>query len=52
MDGTKKYHPDRGNSITKEHTLYALTDKQTSAQGLRIPKIKFTDNMKLKEKEN
>lgn len=26
-DGIKKYHPERGNPGTKEHTGYALTDK-------------------------
>jgi hypothetical protein len=27
MFGTRKYHPEEGNPITKEHTWYALTDK-------------------------
>jgi hypothetical protein len=27
MDGTRKYHPEKGDPITKEHTWYALTDK-------------------------
>ena len=39
MDRTRKYHPELGNSITKEHTWYALTDKWILAQKLRIPKI-------------
>jgi hypothetical protein len=26
MDGTRKYHPECGNPITKEHTWYLLTD--------------------------
>jgi hypothetical protein len=32
--------------------LYALTDKWILAQKLGIPKIKFTDHMKLKKKED
>ena len=52
MDGTTKYHPERGNPITKEHTWYALSDKWILAPKLEIPKIQFTDHMKLKKKEN
>jgi hypothetical protein len=52
MYRTRKYHPKRGNSVTKEHTWYALTDKWILAQKLRIPKIQFTDYMKLKKKED
>ena len=37
---------------TKAHTWYALTDKWILAQKLRIPKIQFTDHMKLKKKED
>jgi hypothetical protein len=40
-----------GNPVTKEHTLYVLTDKWILAQKLRIPKIQFTNDMKLKKKE-
>jgi hypothetical protein len=36
--------------MTKEHTYYALIDKWILAQKLKIPNIKFTDHMKLKEK--
>ena len=39
-------------TITKEHTWYAHTDKCILAQKLRIPKIQFTDHMKLKKKED
>jgi hypothetical protein len=39
MVGTRKYHPERGNPITKECTQYALTDKWILAQKFRIPKI-------------
>ena len=52
MDGTRKYHPEKGDPITKEHTWYALTDKWILAQKLGIPKIKFTGHMKLKKKED
>jgi hypothetical protein len=38
--------------FTKEHTRYALTDKGVLAQKLQIPKIQFTDYMKLKNKED
>jgi len=52
MDGTRKYHPDWGNPVTKEHTWYVLTDKWILVQKLRIPKIQCTDHMKLKKKED
>jgi hypothetical protein len=39
MDAFGGYLSEWGNPITKEHTWYALTDKQTLAQKLRIPKI-------------
>jgi hypothetical protein len=51
MDGTRKYHPECGKPITKEYTWYALTDKWILAQNLRIPKIQFTDHMKLKKED-
>jgi hypothetical protein len=51
MDRTRKYHPECGNPITKEHTWYALTDKWILAQKLRIPKIQFTDLRKLKKED-
>jgi hypothetical protein len=37
--------------MTKEHTWYALTDNWKLSQKLRIPKIQFTNHMKLKKKE-
>ena len=37
--------------ITKEHTWYALTNKYILAQKLGIPKIQFTDHMKLKKED-
>jgi hypothetical protein len=43
---------EEGNPITKEHTWYALTVKWILAQKLGIPKIQFTDHLKLKKKED
>jgi hypothetical protein len=39
MDGPGGHHPELGNPITKELTLYILTDKWILAQKLKIPKI-------------
>jgi hypothetical protein len=52
MDGSGGYHSERGNPITKELTLYALTVKWILAQKLRIPEIQFANHMKLKKKED
>ena len=52
MDGSRGYHPKRGNQTTKEHAWYALTDKWILAQKLRIPRIQFAKHMKLKKKED
>ena len=52
MDGTRNYHPECGNPVTMEHTWYALSDMWILAQKLVIPKIQFTDLMKLKKKED
>jgi hypothetical protein len=52
MDRTRKYHPEWGKPITKENTWYALTDKWILAHKFGIPKIQFTDHMKLKKKED
>ena len=49
MDGTRKYHPEWGNLVTKENTQYTLTDKWILAPMLRIPKMQYTDHMKLKK---
>jgi hypothetical protein len=35
-----------------EHTWHTLSDKWILAQKLAIPKIQFTDQMKLKKKED
>jgi hypothetical protein len=39
------------NPITKEHTWYTLPDKWILVQKLRISKIYFTDQMKLKKED-
>ena len=52
MDLTRKYHPEWGNPITKEHTWYPLTDKWILAQKFGVPKIQFAKHMKLKKKED
>ena len=52
MDRTRKYHPECGNPIVKEHTWYALTDKWILAQKLQITRIQFTDHMKLKKEKD
>jgi hypothetical protein len=51
MDGNRKYHPECGNPIAKEHTWYALTDKWILSPKLRIHKIQFIDHMKLKKED-
>ena len=48
MDGTRKYHPEQGNPITKEHTWYTLTNQWMLAQKLKINKLQFT---KLKKED-
>ena len=52
MDGIRKYNPEGGNPITKEHTRYSNTDKWILAQKFGIPKKQFIDHMKLKRKED
>jgi hypothetical protein len=52
MYGTWKYHPVWGNSVTEEHTWYALTDKWILGQKFGISKIQFTDHIKPKKKED
>jgi hypothetical protein len=52
MDRSGRYHPECGNPITKDHTLYALTDKWILAQKLKISKIKFAKHMKINKKED
>ena len=52
MDGTRKYHPEWGNPVTKEHTWYALTDKWILDHKLGMPKVQIIDHMKVKKKED
>ena len=50
MYGTKKYHSERGNRVTKEYTWYALIYKWILVPKLQITNIQFTNHMKLKKK--
>ena len=52
MDGSRKYHPERGNSVTKDHTWYILTNKWVLGKEHGIPTIQLTDHMKLKNRED
>ena len=52
MDRTRKYHPECGIPITKEHKWYVVTDKWILGQKLQVTKIQFRDHMKLKKKED
>jgi hypothetical protein len=51
MNESGGYHPELGNTITKELTWYVLTDIRLLAQKLRIPKIQFAKHMKLKKED-
>jgi len=46
------YHPEWGNPITEKHTWYVLTDKWILAEKFELPKMQFTDHMKLKKKDD
>jgi hypothetical protein len=50
MDRTRKYHTEWGKPTTKEYMRYVLIDEWILVQKLRIPKIWFTDHLKLKKK--
>jgi hypothetical protein len=52
MIGTRKYHPEWGNTVTKEHTWYILIDKWILGKKPRIPMIWLTDHMKVKKNED
>jgi hypothetical protein len=43
---------ERGNRVTAEHAWYGLTEKWILTPKLGIPKLQFTDHMKLKKKED
>jgi hypothetical protein len=51
MDVSGVYHPECGNPITKEVTLYALTDKWILAQKPRTPKIQLQKHKKIKKED-
>ena len=51
MDISGEYHPEWGNTITKEVTWYALTDKWILSQKPRIPKILLLKHKKIKKKD-
>jgi hypothetical protein len=51
MGGIIQYHPHLANSVTKEHTWYALTDKCILSLKFGIPKIQFTNHIKLKKED-
>ena len=50
MDSSRGYHSEWGNTFTKELTWYSLKYKWLLAHKLRIPKIQFAKQMKLKKK--
>jgi hypothetical protein len=54
MDGTRKYHSESVNPVTKEHThtWYVRTDKWILGKKLGIPMIQITSHMKLEKKED
>ena len=43
MDGTRKYHPERGNSDPKGHAWHLLTNKLILVKKYRISRTQFTD---------
>jgi hypothetical protein len=52
MDVSGGYHPEWGNPTKKEHTWYALSDKQILAPKLRIPKVQLAKHKKIKKKQD
>jgi hypothetical protein len=51
INGSGRYHPEWGNTFTKGHSWYSLTDKWILDQKLRIPKIQFAKLMKFKKED-
>jgi hypothetical protein len=49
MDGTRKYHPERGNTEAERHLWYKLIYKCILAMKYRITMQQFTDTQKLKK---
>ena len=52
IDGSRNYHPEWGNSVTKQHISYILTDKWILGKIHGIPTVQLTERMKLKRKED
>jgi hypothetical protein len=52
MDGSRKYHPERGNIDMNRHTWYVLTDKGILSQKLRKSMTQPTIHMGLKKKKD
>jgi hypothetical protein len=52
MNGSGKYHPEWGSSVTNEHTWHILTDKWVLGHEHGISKIQLIGYMKLKRKED
>ena len=52
MDGSRKYYPELGNSVTKEHTWYVLNNKLIAGKEYEIHMVKLMDHMKLKREED
>jgi hypothetical protein len=52
MDESRKYHPECGNSVTKDYTWYVLTGKWVLGKQHGILMIQLRDHMKFKRKED
>jgi hypothetical protein len=52
MDGTRKYHPEWGNSDPKWHAWYILTNKWILEKKYRKPRIKPTEYMKCNKQKS
>jgi hypothetical protein len=51
MERSRKYHPEWGNSVRKQHTWYVLTDKWLLGKERGTLTRHLTDHIKLKRKE-
>ena len=51
MDGSRKYHPEWGNPITKEVTWYALTDKWILPRKLEYPRYNLQNTRKSRRRK-
>jgi hypothetical protein len=52
MDGTRKYHPERGISDPKGHSCYVLTYKWILSIKYRIATLYSLDQKKLSKNED